>query len=189
MNHLHLDRVESRPAAGRQTGYAEPLLGLVDRAADHGALGMNALASRSWGSLDWYMTRVAVHEAGHLVIAQHFGLDAVIHLDTKRPGNGHCSISGRRPGGVLEQMHVRKMIGLAGSAAAQIGEYGSCAAGPWVHRHIGWPDCASPSDLSLAGAFTLDDVERCCALVRRCWPAIARKSRLVLADAMHGQAR
>ena len=180
--HLIVQKTEAHAAPAVWRGTARQLQQLVDAAAGGRAAGMNALAGSCYGSADWLLVRVAVHESGHAVVAELHGIAAEIKIEGgARLGNGHCVLD---PAVRTASRHARRMIGLSGQVAAQIAEFGHAATAAWAHRNLTWPETASPSDLEMAGGFSASDTAACCELVRRRWPAIAARARNVLDAAL-----
>lgn len=160
-------------------GTAARLQHLVEGAASYGGEGMSAISSETYGSMDWHLVKVCLHEAAHAVVAKEFAVTSRIEIASGAGiGNGTCWL-----GAAVLKMpaHVHKMIGLAGSAAAEIANYSRRYADvAWVHRHLTWPGMMSEKDKALAAGFTAADTEQVHALVLRTWPAIAATARRVL---------
>jgi hypothetical protein len=150
---------------------------LMDLAA--GALrtdGMHAAASQTYGSNDWLIVRTVVHEAGHAAVARVFGFAATIVIN--RPGDGVCIFRGSDAD---RDIQTRRLIGLAGSVAAEIATYGGDSGSAPIIRTLNWPSALSPSDAAMAGKFDDRDIKDCECLVRDLWAAIAAEARSELA--------
>ena len=161
------------------------LQGLVDNAARFDGKGMNALASACWGTNDWLLARACIHEAGHAAIARAVGAQGVdIEIDRESIGSGFCKY---RKSKSLTRRQLQ-MIGLAGTVADQLAEFGAVATGKFIHRVVSLGSLSEP-DASHVGAVNEADITLCLSIVRSRWHAIAAECRHIfnLELAHHGQ--
>lgn len=104
------------------------------------------------------------HEAGHAVVARHFGCDADAHVNPGVSQGGRTTVDWSR----LNELE-RRMIALAGCIAAAMSVRHKLTSSEAAHS------CAvglSESDSRMAGAYSAADVDTCAALVRDLWPQI-----------------
>jgi hypothetical protein len=108
---------------------------------------------------------VLVHEYGHFVVAEHFGLLAWVHVNPRvdaapneRHYAGQCGWSAIDQQPTSEQ---KQTIALAGVVAEYIDAAGGTDVFPSdMFDSIGHELVLSASDAALAGEFDVDDVER-----------------------------
>lgn len=120
----------------------------------------------------------AIHEAGHSVIAAHFGVPTHAELRKNASGGEDVNWVGgwTRMFGKPSSAEAARVIGLAGVVAEAYAADDRVDGGEIADYLALGVMALSETDAGMAGGWTADDVERCLGLVRDAWPEIERQA-------------